>query len=126
MSILQKGTLCLTRTSDRPVRPTSGRCIAIRRGIGTWGLADRGDLHVPHVNKRLLASVTTRATSLGSLVICRDVEGDEENEVRGDDDHSGESSEFFSGALARVGHPWEVGGREVGVGGEVNKACAPY
>lgn len=68
------------------------------------------------------ASVATRTTSLSSLVICRNVERDEQHEVRRDDDHSRESSEFLSGALASVRHPRKVGVGEVSVRGKVDKA----
>lgn len=61
----------------------------------------------------------------GALAVCLvgcEVEGDEEEEVRGDDAHAGEGGEFFAGAVAGVGHPGPVGGSEVGVGGEVDEA----
>ena len=54
------------------------------------------------------------------------VEGDEEDEVRGEDADSGDGGEFFARALAGVGEPREVGAGEVGVGGEVDEACNRY
>ena len=55
------------------------------------------------------------------LLVCGEVERDEENQVRTDYAHTSESSEFFTGAVSSVWHPWEVGGGEVSVGGEVNE-----
>ena len=92
-------------------------------GLGsTVGTSRGGDLEVAHVDERLLASVAARAANLGSLVVCSNVEGDEEQQVRGDDTNTGESGELLTGTLAHVGSPGEVGGGEVGVGGEVDEA----
>lgn len=61
--------------------------------------------------------------ALAVLLVGCDVEGDEEEEVRGDDTHAGEGGEFLACALACVGHPGEVGRGEVGVRGEVDEDC---
>ena len=62
------------------------------------------------------------ATLLNGLLVGRDVESDEQNEVAGQDAHAGESSELLTGADAGGGEPGEVAGGEVGVGSEVDKA----
>jgi hypothetical protein len=74
-------------------------------------------------------SILERASSFAAswplavfLVGC-EVKGDEEEEVGAEYSDTCEGGEFFSGALACVGHPGPVGGREVGVGCEVDEAC---
>lgn len=115
--------LSLPGTSDRPIGAAGGRGGSIRLVLAVGiGLAHRGHLVVLHVDERLLASVAARAASLGGLLVGGNVEGDEEEEVGADDGHSREGGEFFSRALAHVGSPREIGGREVGVGREVDKA----
>lgn len=115
--------LSLARASDGAV----GAASRASRAVGTLGAAvgvsgGRGDLEVLHVDERLLAGVAARAADLGSLVVGGDVEGDEEQQVRGDDTNTGERGELLTGALAHVGGPGEVDGGEVGVGGEVDEA----
>lgn len=86
------------------------------------GTGRGGDLEVLHVDEGLLAGVAARTADLGSLVVGGDVEGDEKQQVRGDDSNTSESSELLTGALAHVGSPGEVDGGEVGVRGEVDEA----
>lgn len=123
----KKKFLGLARTSDRAVGTTSGGgrvTVTTRLGSisSSWSTNGR-DLRVPHFNQGLAASVATRTTSLGRLVVGGNVEGDEQHQVGRDDDHASESSELFASTLACVGHVGEVGAGEVGVGGEVNEAC---
>lgn len=61
--------------------------------------------------------------ALTVLLVGGDVEGDEEEEVRGDDAHAGEGGKFLACAVACVWHPGEVGRGEVSVGGEVDEDC---
>jgi hypothetical protein len=63
------------------------------------------------------------AAALGNrLLVRREVEGDEEEEVGREDADAGDGGEFLAGALASVGQPGPVGGCEVGPGGEVDEA----
>ena len=81
-------------------------------------LFDVWDLFVLHFDQS--ASGTAAAPPDGFLV-SGDVEADEQDEVRAQDAHSGESGEFLTGAGTRGGEPGEVAGGEVGVGGEVDE-----
>lgn len=111
--------LCLARTGDGAIGPSrSGSSAAAIIGGSTNG----GNLGIFHVNQRLPSCVATRTTSLGSLVVRRNVEGDKQHKIGSDDDHSRESSKFLSGAFASVRHGGEVGACEVSVRGEVNEA----
>ena len=58
--------------------------------------------------------------ALAILLVGSEVEGDEQDEVRADNSNTRESSEFLSGAVTRIRHPWEVGRGEVGVRCEVD------
>lgn len=97
-------------------------------GLGTSGLAiclsadSLGD--VQRVGKRSLAHAAQRRTgSLGGvLLVSREIEGDEQDQVGAENCDSSKSGELLTSALASIGHPGEVGGREVSVRGEVNKA----
>lgn len=65
--------------------------------------------------------------SLGGILLAdglgvdADVEGNEQEEVRGEDGAAREGSVLLAGTAAVVGHVGEVGGGEVGVGGKVDK-----
>lgn len=56
------------------------------------------------------------------LLVGGGVEGDEEEEVRGQNADSGNSGELFTSASSQVGEGREVGGGEVGPGSEVDEA----
>ena len=56
------------------------------------------------------------------LLVGREVESDEEEQVRRDDADTGDGRELFTSTLARIGKRWPVGASEVGVGGKVNEA----
>ena len=66
-------------------------------------------------------SSLTASWALAVLLVGREVEGDEEEEVRANDAHAGEGSKFLSSTLTSIWQPWEVGRGEVGVGCEVNE-----
>jgi hypothetical protein len=102
--------------ASRAGRTVGGLGAAV--GVGAGG---RGNLKVLHVDEGLPAGVAARAADLGSLVVGSDVEGDEQQQVRGDDANTSEGSELLTGALAHVGSPGEVDGGEVAVGGEVDE-----
>lgn len=88
-------------------------------GKAPAGFTDSRDLLILHLNQR----AGSPAAALGDgLLVCGEVETDEEEEVRGDDNHSGDSSELLTSALAQVGHLREVGAGEVGPRGEVDEA----
>lgn len=123
---LGRNNLRLARASDRAVRAAVGH----RRAIGGLGVAvglgtgGRGDLEVLHVDQGLLASVAARTANLGGFLVGGDVEGDEEEQVRGDDSNTGESGKLLTSTLAHVWSPGEVDGGEVGVRCEVDESCS--
>lgn len=76
-----------------------------------------GERSLRHASKALSA-----CRSLALLLVCGEVEGDEQNEVRADGNDTRESSKLLARALSSVRHPGEVGRGEVGVRGEVDEA----
>ena len=81
--------------------------------------SDRGHL----IGRHLFERGTGSRAALGlRFLVGRCVEGDEEEEVRGEDADACHGGEFLACAFAAVGHPGPVGGGEVGVGGEVDEA----
>lgn len=70
-----------------------------------------------------LANTSLPAFPANALVVGGEVEGDEEEEVGGEDANTGEGGEFLACAFAGSGEVGEVGRREVGIGGEVDEAC---
>ena len=68
------------------------------------------------------ASSFAASWSFAIFLVCCEVERDKEEEVGAKDSHAREGGKFLSGAAACVGHPWPVGGCEVGVGREVDEA----
>lgn len=89
---------------------------------GTVGLAlDRGG---GEVGERGLAhsSQALASSGLATALVSGEVERDEEDQVRADDAHAGEGGKLLTSAAAGIGHPGEVGGGEVGVRREVDKA----
>jgi hypothetical protein len=79
-----------------------------------------------HGDKRFSSSVSSRSAGLDLLAVGREVEGNEEDEVGGEDGHASESSEFLTSADTSVRHRGEVDIGEVGVGGEVDEAEVDY
>jgi hypothetical protein len=59
---------------------------------------------------------------LHRLLVGGNIEADEQDQVAGQDAHSGECSELLAGADAGAREPREVAGGEVGVRGEVDEA----
>lgn len=99
------GRLRLSGPCYGAVRAPSGSGGGV--AVGSLGRRRR-DLEVLHVNRSLLARVTARTAGLGSFLVGRDVEGDEEEQVGADDADAGEGREFLTSALAPVGSPGEV------------------
>jgi len=56
------------------------------------------------------------------LLIRRQVEADEQQQIAAQDRHARERGELLAGALAHVGQTRQIGAGEVGVGGEVDEA----
>jgi hypothetical protein len=84
------------------------------------GFTNRRYLLVLHFHKR----AGSAAAALGHrLLVCGEVEGEEEEQVRRDDADAGDGGEFFTRALAHVRNVWPVGAGEVGEGREVDEAC---
>lgn len=112
-----------------PLRPL---CLSGSRGVvvgpGTRGLGVLlGGLAVDEVvrvgQRRLGHTAEGRAGgALGVLLVGGDVEGDEEDQVRGENSNSGEGSELLTSTPAHVGQPGEVAGGEVGPRGEVDES----
>lgn len=105
----------------------AGAChgaVGAASGLGAAVLdTGRGrNFEVLHVDQRFLASVAAGTSGLGGLVIGRNVERDEQDQVRADDANTSHGSEFLTGTLAHVREPREVGGGEVGVRSEVDEA----
>lgn len=94
---------------------------------GTVGLAlDGGSLNQMRVGEGSLGHASkalAAARRLALLLVCGEVEGDEEDQVGAEGDHTGKGSKLLASALASVGHPGPVGRGEVGVRGEVDEAC---
>lgn len=89
---------------------------------GTVGLAlDRGG---GEVGERGLAhsSQALASSGLATALVSGEVERDEKDQVRADDAHAREGGKLLTSAAAGIGHPVEVGGGEVGVRREVDKA----
>lgn len=112
-----RGPLCLSGPRGGVVGPGAS-------GLGLWlgGLAvDK----IVRVGKRRLGHTAEGRAggALDVLLVCGDVEGNEENQVGSEDRNSRESSELLAGTLAHVRQPGEVAGGEVGPSGEVDKSC---
>jgi hypothetical protein len=112
--------LSLARSGGGTVGPGAG-------SSGTVGLAlDGGGLDQVRVGKRSLghaAKALATARRLALLLVCGEVEGDEEDQVGAEGDDTSKGSELLASALASVGDPGPVGRGEVGVRGEVDEAC---
>lgn len=91
-------------------------------GAAVLGTGRGRNFEVLHVDQRFLASVAAGTSGLGGLVIGRNVERDEQDQVGADDANTSHGSEFLTGTLAHVREPREVGGGEVGVRSEVDEA----
>lgn len=85
-------------------------------------------LHIRGVRNLCAAHAPERGASLATLgtalLVGREVEGDEKDEVGAENEETGEGGKLLAGASAVVGHPREVSRGEVGPRGEVDKACA--
>ena len=77
---------------------------------------------VLHRDQGVASGVPPRPPTLRLLLIRGEVEGDEEQEIAGQDGHARECGELLARALAAGRRPGEVGGGEVGVGREVDEA----
>ena len=78
-----------------------------------------GDLLIFHLDQR------TRGTSAAlphRLLVRRDVESNEQNQVTRQDAHASEGGKLLASADTSRRQPWEVARREVGVRGEVDEA----
>jgi hypothetical protein len=92
------------------------------RAQSPCSLADSRNLVRGHFLERTLGTLAATEGALG-LAVCGGVEGNEEEEVGGEDADTGDGGELFPGTLAAVGKPVPVGGGEVGPGCEVDEAC---
>jgi hypothetical protein len=92
-----------------------------RGGKTPAGFTNSRYLLVLHLHKR----AGSPAAALGHwLLVCGKVEGEEEEQVRGDDADTGDGGELLTSALAHVGNVGPVGAGEVGEGSEVDEACS--
>ena len=96
-------------------------CLANPRGGETpAGFTNSRHLLILHLDQRR-GSATA---ALGHrLLVCGDVEAEEEEEVRRDDADAGNGGELLACALAQVRKMWPVGIGEIGEGGEVDESC---
>lgn len=93
------------------------RLAALAAGRGHGGDVVRvGKGSLGHAAQRL-----ARGVLLGTLVVCGEVEGNEEDEVGRESRNAGQGGKLLAGALAGVGQEVEVGRGEVGVRGEVDE-----
>lgn len=60
--------------------------IGLRRGARSRFPANRRNLQIAHIDDSLFSSVSTWAATFACFLVCREVEGDEEEEVGGEDD----------------------------------------
>lgn len=103
-------------TCSSTVGQTSGRA---GDGETPASLTDRRDGLVLHLDQ----GAGGPAATLGNRLLVRsEVEADEEEEVRGDDDHSRNGGKLLTSALAQVGELGEVSAGEVGPRSEVDEA----
>ena len=83
------------------------------------GFTNSRYLLVLHLDQR----AGSPAAALGHRLLVRgEVEGEEEEEVRGDDADTGDGGELLTSALAHVGDVRPVGAGEVGKGREVDES----
>ena len=109
-----------TRRAILLLRPRQARRPTAETSLG---LGDGGDLLVFHFDEG--AGGSSPALDGGSgLLVCRQVEGDEEQEVGGEDADAGNGGEFLAGAGAGVWQPGEVGGGEVCPRSEIDETLA--
>lgn len=94
--------------------------MAIRGGL--LDAADGGEGEVLHGDEGLFSGVSSRAAGLCGLLVGGEIEGDEEHEVGGEDDETGDGSKFLARTLTGIWEPWPVGGGEVSVGSEIDEA----
>jgi hypothetical protein len=105
-----RGSSCSKAVSE-------GRATGSRQTPASF--ADSRHLLVLHLNQR----TGSPAAALGHrLLVCGEVEGEEQEQVRGDDADSGNGSELLASALAHVGQLGPVGAGEVGPRSEVDEA----
>ena len=90
-----------------------GVAVAIELLCIDLAIGEGGDIRNLGVLER--TSCLSAGWSLSVLLVCCEIEGDEEKQVGTEDTHARESSELLTCALAMVWHIWEVGGGEVGV-----------
>lgn len=100
----------------------SGDTTALGAGDLAAGDCSSNDVWVGDRGLRHAAERLASTGYLAILLIGSKVERDEQHQVRGENTHSRESSEFLSSALAGIGHRVEVGRGEVGVGRKVDEA----
>ena len=90
--------------------------------IGMVRSANRRELEILHVDNGLLRSVPPGPAFLIGLLVCCEVEGDEEEEVGAEDRHASKRRKFLAGAFAVVWHVRKIGGSEVGIGCKVDES----
>jgi hypothetical protein len=98
----------------------STRCTNSAGRKAPAGFTNRRYLLILHLYKR----AGSPAAALGHrLLVRREVEGEEEEQVRRDNADASNGGELFTCALAHVGDVRPVGAGEVGERGEVDEAC---
>ena len=111
--------LSLAGTGNWATWGGGGTSVGDRRGVD---LSVGNGSHIWDLSVLKGASSLATSSLLSILLVGRDVERYEEEEVRAENTHAGEGSELLTSALASVWHVWKVSAGEVGVGGEVDEA----
>jgi hypothetical protein len=109
-----RSSLCLAGTGDAR-RWVGGGGVAVAVELLWVDLAIGESCNIWDLSILERTSCLSASWSLSVLLVRCEVEGDEQEEVRAENTHTGECGEFLTGALSVVWKVWEVGGGEVGV-----------
>ena len=67
-----------------------------------------GNLELAHVDSSSGGGIAPLAPFLMWLLVCRDIERDEEDQIRAEDTAACDSGKFFSSAFTGIWHPLKV------------------
>lgn len=124
LAVARGAHLCLARAGGHAIGLTVGLSTG-GRGTGAVVQLVAGK-QIVRVRQRCLAHAThrlARSRLLAILAVGSKVEGDEENKVGAENANTSKGGKLLTRAVTKVGELREVGGGEVGVRGEVDKAC---
>lgn len=118
-SLFTQLNLSLAGASDWTPWGSGGTSVRDWRGVDL-SVSESRNIWELSILKRSRSLATSSLLSI--LFISGDIERDEKEEIRAEDTHASERSEFLTSALAGVWHVREVGAGEVGVRSEVDEA----